>query len=135
MEKILGIAVMGLLFSIPAHAQGRGGGFGAGSGPNGFPNVGGGAGGGGGPVGGEARANIRDYGRAQFATAAFSGGDASFAPSSFLTFEQAVEQGRLASAPQKSVAEVAAENLAVARAKSRVEFVQDAGGNVVSLAR
>lgn len=125
---------MGLLFSIPAHAQGRAGGFGAGGGPNGFPTFGGAAGGGG-PVGGETHANIRDYGRAQFATAAFSGGDASFAPSSFLTFEQAVEQGRLASAPQKSVAEAAAENLASARAKSRVEFVQDAGGNVVPLAR
>jgi hypothetical protein len=134
MKKFLGIAVMGLLFSIPAHAQGRAGGLGAGSGPNGFPTFGGGSVGGG-PVGGESRANIREYGRAQFATAAISGGDASFAPSSFLTFEQAVEEGKLASAPQKSVAQVAAENLAAMKARSRVEFVQDAGGRVVPLAR
>ena len=126
---------MGLLFSIPAHAQGRGGGgFGAGSGPNGFPTFGGGAIGGG-SVGGAGRANIREYDRAQFATAAISGGDASFAPSSFLTFEQAVEVGKLASAPQKSVAQVAAENLAAMKAKSSVKFVQDAGGKVVPLAR
>jgi hypothetical protein len=135
MKKFLGIAVMGLLFLIPAHAQGRGGGgFGAGSGPNGFPTFGGGSTGGG-PAGGESRANIQDYGRAQFATAAFSGGDASFAPSSFLTFEQAVEVGKLESAPQKSVAQVAAENLAAMKTKSRVEFVQDAVGRVVPLAR
>ena len=135
MKKILGILALGLAFSIPAYGQGHGGGFGvgAGSGPNGFPNFAGGSVNGG-AVGGGSRANIASYPRATFGTAAFSGGDASFAPSSFLTFEQAVEVGRAQLVPQKTVAQAAAET-AAARTKSRLEFVQDNGGRVVPLVR
>ena len=137
MKKTLGIIAMGLIFSVPAYAQGRGGGFNAaaGGGPNGFPNTNGGAGAiGGGSVGGESRANLPLYPRARFATAAI-GGDASFAPSSFLTFEQAVEVGRAELAPGKSLAQVAIENIATSKIKSRMEFVQDNNGNVVPLHR
>lgn len=132
MKKILGIAAVGLLFSIPAYAQGRS--FGVGSNPNAALNFGGGGGAGSGSVGGSARAQLPANLPAQFRTAAFSGDD-SFAPSSFLTFQQAVEEGKLESAPQKSVAQVAAENQAAAKAKSRVAFVQDARGNVVPVPR
>jgi len=136
MKKTLGIIAMGLVFSIPAYAQGRGGGFaaGAGGGPNGYPSSNGGGGIGGAAAGGESRANLAAYPRAQFATASLSG-DSSFAPSSFLTFEQAVEVGKAELAPQKSLAQAAIENIAATKAKSRVEFVQDNVGNVVPLHR
>jgi hypothetical protein len=136
MRKALGIVAMALLFAIPAHAQGRGGfGASAGGGPNGSPTTAGGGGAGSGVAGGASRAQIPAYARAQFATAAFSGGDPSYAPSSFLAFEQAVQEGKLESAPQKSVAQVATQNLAAIKAKSRVAFVQDTGGRVVPLPR
>jgi len=137
MKKILGIIAMGLIFSVPAYAQGRGGGFNttAGGGPNGFPNTNGGAGAiGGGSVGGESRANLPLYPRARFATTTISG-DSSFAPSSFLTFEQAVEVGRVELTPRKSLAQVAIENSATSKIKSRIEFVQDNSGKVVPLHR
>ena len=99
------------------------------------PNTNGGAGAiGGGSVGGESRANLPLYPRARFATAAI-GGDASFAPSSFLMFEQAVEVGRAELAPGKSLAQVAIENSATSKIKSRIEFVQDNSGKVVPLHR
>lgn len=131
MKKILGIVALGLLFSIPAYAQGRS--FGVGSSPSAALNFGGGSMGGG-SVGGSSTAHLPANVPAQFGTAAYSG-DESFAPSSFLTFQQAVEEGKLESAPQKSVAQVAAENQAAAKAKSRVAFVQDARGNVVPVPR
>ena len=136
MKKALGIVALGLVFSIPAYAQGKGGGFAAtaGGGPNGFPTTSGAGGFGGGIGGGSARANIAACPRTQFATAALSG-DASFAPSSFLTFEQAVAAGKAELAPQKTVVQVAAETVAAMKAKSRVEFVQDNGGRVVPLSR
>jgi hypothetical protein len=131
MKMILGIAAMGLLFSIPAYGQGRG--FGVGSSPNAALNFGGGSVGGG-SVGGSSRAQLPANLPTQFGTAAYSG-EESFAPSSFLTFQQAVEVGKLESAPQKSVAQVAAENQSAAKAKSRVAFVQDARGNLVPVPR
>ena len=134
MKKTLGILALALAFSIPACGQGRGGfSAGAGSGPNGFPSMGGGSVGGG-SVGGSARANVQACARATFGTAAFSGGDPSFAPSSFLSFEQAVEMGKAELAPPKTVAQAAAETVA-SKGKSHVEFVQDNGGRVVPLAR
>jgi len=133
MKKTLGIVAIGLVFSVPAYAQGRGGGFMASSSSGALTLSGGSVGGG--AVGGESRANIRVYSPATFGTAAFSGGDASFAPSSFLTFEQAVEVGKAELAPRKTVAQAAAETVAAMKAKSRVEFVQDNGGKVVPLIR
>ena len=134
MKKILGVVALGLLFSIPAHGQNKGSVVSAGSGPNGFPTTGGGGGIGGGAAGGGARANLPAYGRARFATAAYSG-NSTFAPSSFLSFDQAVELGKRELAAQKSVVQVAAESLATMKAKSRVAFTQDDGGNVVPLPR
>lgn len=137
MKKTLGIIAMGLIFSVPAYAQGRSGGFTAtaGGGPNGLPNTNNGGGIGGGAIGGGSRANIQTYPKARFATAALSGGDPLFAPSSFLSFEQAVEVGKAELAPRKSLAQVAIENTAASKTKSRIEFVQDNGGNVVPLHR
>lgn len=133
MKKILGVVALGLLFSIPAHGQNKGSVVTAGGGPNGLPTTTGG-GGLGGAIGGGNHANLPAYGRTRFATAAYSG-NATFAPSSFLSFDQAVELGKRQLAAQKSVVEVAAESLAVMKAKSRAAFTQDNGGNVVPLPR
>ncbi len=133
MKKVFGIVALGLLFSIPAHAQNKGFGVTV-SGSGGGLIFGGGGGIGGSAAGGETRAQLPAYGRAHFATAAYRG-DPTFAPSSFLTFEQAVEAGKSELAPQKSVVQAAAETMAAMKAKSRVEFVQAPGGKVVPLPR
>jgi hypothetical protein len=131
MKKFLGIAAITLLASIPAFAQSKGGSIGSSS--SAILTSSGGSVGGASIVGTSTR--LSNYGRAQFATAAFSGGDSSFAPSAFLTFEQAIELGKLESAPRKSVAEAAAENLTAIKAKSRTQIVQDNGGNLVPVPR
>ena len=133
MQKILGIAVLGLLCSIPAQAQGRFGGSGIGSSSSAPLNFGGGTVNGG-SVLGDTVSHIPSYSRAQFDTASY-GGDSSFAPSSFLPFPQAVAAGNAANAEPKSVAQAAAENPATRRAKSRVSFVQDGVGHVVPVPR
>lgn len=133
MKKILGIAAVGFLCASSAHAQGKAGGFGVGSSNSAAPTLGGGSVNGG-SVGGSARAQLPAIYRTQFGLAAFSG-DASFAPSSFLSFEQAVQEGKLESEAPKTVAEAAAENQVAKKEKSRLEFVQDPVGNVVPIPR
>ena len=131
MKKFLGVAAIVFLGALPAHAQRPGG---AGAASNQIPNFGGGGGGiGGGGVTGDF-ARLPDPPRAQFSVAAVRG-DSSFAPSSFMTFEQAVAEGIAESQPGKSLAQVAADNQAAMKAKSRVEFVQDHSGNVIPVAR
>ena len=67
---------------------------------------------------------------------AVSGGDPSFAPSTFLSFDQAVAEGRaILAADQKSLGQVAAENSSRQKAAVKFTFVQDADGNVVPAAR
>jgi hypothetical protein len=133
MKKILGIVAVGFLCASSAHAQGKAGGFGIGSSPNASLTFGGGSVNGG-SIAGNTRVQLPPNYRAQFSVAAFSG-DASFAPSSFLSFESAVQEGKLESAAPKTVAEAAAENQAAKKAKSSVEFVQDAVGNIVPVPR
>jgi hypothetical protein len=131
MKKILGIAAIVLFSSIPAHAQ-RAAGSAAGSSSSAALTFGGGSAGGGG-IASDA-GHLPVYSRAEFATVAF-GGDPSFAPSSFMTFENAVKEGIAESGPGRTVAQAAADNQAVPREKSRVEFVQDHSGNVIPVAR
>jgi hypothetical protein len=130
MKRILGIAAIVFLGAIPAHAQRAGG---AGGNPSAVINFGGGSTAGSGIGGSVSR--LPAYPRATFATVAVSGGDPSFSPSSFMTFEQAVAEGIAESAPGKSLAQVAADNQAALKAKSRVQFVQDHGGNVIPVTR
>jgi hypothetical protein len=131
MKKFLGVAALVLVSSIPAHAQQR-------SGPAGGGNSNAGLTFGGGSIGGGGIASdvghLPIYGRTIFATAAYSG-DPSFAPSSFMTFEDAVKEGIAATGQRKTVAQAAADNQAATRAKSRVEFVQDHSGNVIPVTR
>lgn len=133
MKKLLGVAAIVLLFSIPAHAQGRG--TSVGSAPSASAN-GGGSGGGAGDVGGGTSARLPTYPRATFDVTAVSGGDPSFAPSSFLSFEQAVAEGKaINDADRKSLAQVAAENNAALKTKAKFSFVQDGNGKVVPTAQ
>jgi hypothetical protein len=135
MKKLIGSAAFVLLFSIPAHAQSRGGGVG--SAPSANVAGGGGAGGtGGGGIGGNGGARLQSYPRASFEASSVSGGDPSFAPSTFLSFDQAVAEGKaIIAADQKSLAQTAAENSATPKAKAKVTFVQDAEGKVVPTAQ
>jgi hypothetical protein len=125
MKKILGAAALVLLFSVPALAQYKP--------PSGPVTYSGGGGGGGALSGGSTGSRLPNYAPAQFATAAASGSDSTFAPSTFLTFDQAVAEGKAeALAVHKSLAEVAAENNARAKAKAKYAFVQDTSGRVVT---
>ncbi|HXO88523.1 MAG TPA: hypothetical protein VN885_07725 [Candidatus Acidoferrales bacterium] len=131
MKRFLGVAAVVLFGSIPAHAQ-RVAGSAAGSSSSAALTFSSGTAGGGG-ITGEA-GHLPIYSRAEFATVAF-GGDPSFAPSSFMTFENAVKEGIAESAPARTVVQAAADNQAALREKSRVEFVQDHRGNVIPVAR
>jgi hypothetical protein len=132
MKKLLGVATIVLLFSVPAHAQSRG--VSVGSASSASANGGGSSGSGG--IGGGASARLPIYPRATLDVTAVSGGDPSFAPSSFLSFEQAVAEGKaINDADRKSLAQVAAENNAALKAKAKFSFVQDANGKVVPTAQ
>jgi hypothetical protein len=130
MKKFLGVAAIVFLGAIPAHAQ-RASGMGGSS--SAVLNNGGGSTAGSGIGGSVTRLPV--YPRATFATATVSGGDPSFSPSSFMTFEQAVAEGIAESQAGKSLAQAAADNQAALKSKSRVEFVQDHGGKVIPVTR
>jgi hypothetical protein len=131
MKKVIGIAAFVLVFSIPAHGQtSKGGGIGVGS--SGSPNANGGGGGMAGGLNGSG-GRLPSYAAANLGAVAISGaGDPSFAPSTFLTFEQAVAEGKAESANQKTLAQIAAENSTTPKARAKFAFVQDANGKVVA---
>jgi hypothetical protein len=128
MKKLLGIAAFVLLMSVPAHGQASKGTFAGSSGPM---NVNGG-GGTGGSLGGTTGARLPVYPAANLTMSAVSGGDPSYAPSTFLTFEQAIAEAKATEAAnQKSLVQIAAENNATPKARAKVAFVQDVHGKVV----
>ncbi len=133
MKELLGVAAFVLLLSIPAHAQTRG--AGQTTTPTSSFN-GGGGGTGGGSIGGTNGARIPAYPRATFDMSEVSGGDPSFAPSTFRSFDQAVAEGKaILAEDQKSLGQIAAENSTKPKATTKFTFVQDANGNVVPAAR
>jgi hypothetical protein len=133
MRIFLGVTVFVLLFSIPARAQMKG--TGQSTAPTSSYN-GGGGGTGGGSVGGATVARIPSYPRATFDMSEVSGGDPSFAPSTFRSFDQAVAEGRaILAEDRKSLGQIAAENSSSPKAATKFTFVQDASGNVVLAAR
>jgi hypothetical protein len=134
MKKLIGVLALVLIFSVSAHAQSRGPGFG--SAPSAVSNGGGGGGGSSNGAGGSYSGHGSSSPRASFAVSAVSGGDPSFAPSTFLSFDQAVAEGKaINAAGQKSLAEIANENNAVPKAKAKFTFVQNADGKVVPSAQ
>jgi hypothetical protein len=133
MKIFLGVTAFVLLFSTPAHAQMRG--MGQSTAPTSSYN-GGGGGTGGGSIGGANVARIPSYPRATFDMSEVSGGDPSFAPSAFLSFDQAVDEGKVMLAvEQKSLGQIAAENSSSPKATAKFTFVQDANGHVVLAAQ
>lgn len=131
MKLILGAAALTLIFSVPAMAQGYFGNYG---------NVGGGPSlNGGGTLNdhtgytGVGTHILNNTPVTRFSMSVTNGSSAEFIPSTFVPFEQAVEQGRAAlAAKPKTLAEIAAEYRAQKRAKAEVAFVQDNSGKAVT---
>ncbi len=129
MKKLIGIAAFVLLFSIPAHGQTM---KSSPVGSSASTNVNSGGGGGyGGSLSGSTGGRLPIYPAAHLGMTAVNGGDPSYAPSTFLTFEQAVAVGKAVNARPKSVAEVAAENNSAPKARAKFAFEQDGHGNVI----
>jgi len=129
MNKLIGFAILGLSFSIPAHAQRSM------AGPAGPTGNGGGAGS---PVGGStggAAAAFRTLPvvpGTQFQAIDVSGGDVSFFPSSLMQFDKGIAEGEaILAARQKTLAEVASEYRHEEKPKAKLNITQDAFGNVV----
>jgi hypothetical protein len=131
MKKLIGVVVLVLLSSLSAHAQSKGGAVGS-SASSTSQSGGGGTGSGG--SSGTAGSRLQGYPRASFAVTAVSG-DPSFAPSTFLSFDQAVAEGKAINATsQKPLGEIAAENSTVPKARAKFRFVQNADGKVIPTA-
>jgi hypothetical protein len=138
MNKLLSLAIFGVLFSVPAYAQ-RG--MSAGLGPNGVGYAPGGmagsGGGSGGGYGGSSNGSVTfhtlpEEPPAHFNVIEVSGTSDGFVPSSWTQFAQGLAQGRaLLATRQKSLGEVAAENRHAEKPKAKFEIVQDASGKVV----
>ncbi len=132
MKKLIGVVALVLFFSLTAHAQSKGGAVGSSSSSTANGSASTGANG----VGGTSGSHLPGYPRATFDVSAVSGGDPSFAPSTFLSFDQAVAEGKaINAASQKSLAEIAAQNSTVPKSKARFTFVQNADGKVVLAAQ
>jgi hypothetical protein len=126
MKRILGIAAFVLVFSAPTHGQAFKGTGGA------APTATSTGAGTGGSLSGTSGARLPKYPAANFSATAVSGGDPSYSPSTFLTFEQAIAEGKaVEAANQKSLAQIAAENSNTPKTKAKFAFVQDAQGKVV----
>ncbi len=129
MKKLIGFVILGLAFSIPAHAQRSMAGT---AGPT---SNGGGAGS---PVGGSTGGAAAGFHtlptvpRTQFQAIDVSGGDVSFFPSSFMLFDKGIAEGEsILASRQKTLAEVATENRHADKPKAKLNITQDAFGNVV----
>lgn len=131
MKFIIGAALLILLFSLPANAQGYFGNYGyVGGGPSlnssasmnnytGFSGVG--------------NHILASSPVTTFHMTVVDGAGNEFIPSTFVPFEQAVAQGRATlTAKPKTLAEVAAEYRAVKKPKAEVAFVQDNSGRAVA---
>jgi hypothetical protein len=133
MNKLLSLAILGVLFSVPAYAQ-RGmsaglGPNGVGYAPGGMAGSGGGAGGyGGGSSGGSVTFHtLPEEPPAHFNVLEVSGTNEGFVPSSWTQFEQGLAKGRaLLATRQKTLGEIAAENRHAEKPKAKFEIVQDA---------
>jgi hypothetical protein len=133
MKRFLGLAVLILGLALSAGAQSNGRAFSGGS----APTSGGGSGGGGGSIGsgglsGASFTTLPSRPSATFGSAAISGSDADFVPSTFLPFEKAVAAGHaIIDAEHNSVADAARANSATPRMKARVALVENAVGDPV----
>lgn len=135
MKKILGIAILGVIFAVPAHAQRS---MSAVAGPNGPGYIeggtagSGGLGGGGGTGGKSSFHTLPQNGPRQFDAIGVSGTEGEFVPSSWTQFEKGVAEGRALLATQrKTLGEIAVENQLVERPKAKLTIIQDADGRAI----
>jgi len=113
MKKLIGFAILGLSFSIPAHAQQAIGGTSISGGSIRFQT-------------------LPSFPRAQFQVVDVSGEDALFFPSSFVQFEEGITKGQVVLAEKrKSLGEAALEYRHAERPKAKVTITQDAFGNAI----
>lgn len=138
MKRFLGLAVLILGMSVPAHAQFSKGGSVAGAsstagvGPNGGGGYGGGGIGGGGDTGVTNFHVLPVIPPANLPSIAVSGSNDSFEPSSFLPYKQAIAAGQdILNAQHESVAEAAAENSRTPKSKAKALIIEDAVGDPV----
>ncbi|MGA8873078.1 MAG: hypothetical protein WA434_08650 [Candidatus Acidiferrales bacterium] len=136
MKRFLGLAVLIFGLSIPAHGQSaRGamvGGIAGGALSNGAGG-GGGYGGSGGGIGGSTSFHtLPSIPPARLPSTAVSGSDATFVPSTFLPYNQAIAAGEaILDAQHESVAEAAAKNSLVHRLPAKATIIENAIGNPV----
>ncbi|HUA01478.1 MAG TPA: hypothetical protein VMB02_14180 [Candidatus Aquilonibacter sp.] len=133
MKRFLGLTVLILGISVPAHAQStRGGGF-SGVSTAGLPTASGtGSGGGGAGLGPVSFPTLPTIAPARLGATAVSGSNTTFEPSTFLSFSQAVAAGQaVLDAEHKSVAEAAAENNRAHKLKAKAAMIENAAGDAV----
>ena len=134
MDKVLGVVILGLLFSAPVRAQHS---MAAAVGPNGAGSMIGGTGGSGGagPVGGGGSVafhTLAPVAPTQFQMVDVSGGSGDFVPSSWTQFEQGLATGRAQlEARRETLGEVADQYRHADKPKAKLAIVQDAVGNAI----
>lgn len=138
MKKLLSLAILGVIFSVPAHAQRSMAGT---LGPNGAGYIQGGtAGSGGGGYGGYGGGGggivsfhtLPEIPPTQFNTVDVSGANGEFVPSSWTEFKRGLARGNAElNAEHKTLGEIAAENRKIEKPKAKFEIVQDASGKAI----
>jgi len=134
MKRFLGLAVLILGLSIPAFGQRAAAGMtgGAAGGAVSYGGGGGYGGSGGGLTGPTDFHTLPSIPPARLPSTAVSGSDATFVPSSFLPYNQAIAVGNaMLDAQHESVAEAAAENSLVHRLPAKATIIENAIGNPV----
>ena len=98
---------------------------------------GGGGGGAGGAISGAVGFSILPWAApARLEAINVSGSDATFLPSTFVTFESAVAQGKIEITEQRrTVVQAAAASRKALQTRSRVQYLQDDRGNVILAAK
>jgi hypothetical protein len=133
MKRFLGLAILILGLSVPAHAQVRAGASSAGTSVGGGMGSAGGGGGMGGGMSGPTNFNtLPAIPQANLPSSAISGTDTDFVPSTFLPYAKAIAAGQeVLDAEHKSVAEAAAENSRARKLKARAAIIENAAGDAV----
>ena len=132
MKRFLGLTVLILGLSIPAHGQRAAAGM-TGGAAGGAVSFGGGYGGSGGGLTGPTDFHtLPSIPPARLPSTAVSGSDATFVPSTFLPYNQAIAAGEaILDAQHESVVEAAAKNSLVHRLPAKATIIENAIGNPV----
>ena len=127
MKIALGFAAIILLAAMPAHAQARGGAVSrSGSGGSGAGSYGGAL------SGVSSFSNLGYVPAANLPSTNVSGSDATFTPSTFVTFSEAIAQGNANIKEQsKTVAQAAAESRNTTKTTAKIIVMQDDRGNLI----